>query len=203
MIVADTKVTTIASEVVPADVAALAGGLERLALAYDKLRRLALRDVHLNPQGAYLLRLAVRTGGVHLADFRQQLGITEPRASQIARALEQTHLVKRNRAKSDGRARVVWATDKGRKTLAKLDAQIAEALRAELAHGDDSPLQVAIAAVQLAVVSPAQLAEGHDDGQPSRHRKAANKPARDGRPTLWDELDNAQQSGVDEVGDVP
>ena len=177
MTVSDTKVTPRASEVISADVSALADGLERLVLEFDKLRRPALGDADLTPESAYLLRLAAQPGGVRIAVFRQHLGITEPRASQIASALEATLLVERSRDTSDARARIVRATDKGLKLLAKFDAQITEALLAELANGEASPLHGGLAAVQFAPVSPARAAEGHDDGKPSRPRKAGNKPA--------------------------
>lgn len=190
MKVADTKVMPEASEVIPADVSALAGGLELLVLEFDKLRRSALGDAHLTPESAYLLRLAAQPDGVRLTVFRQQVGIRDSRASQIVGPLEARHLVERTRTTSDARTRVVRATDKGSKMLAKLDAQLAEALRAELASGEASPLHSGLAAVQFAPASPAQAAEGHDDAEPSRPRRAGRpKPPSDEGPTLFDPVD--------------
>jgi DNA-binding MarR family transcriptional regulator len=157
---------------------------------FDKVRRSALRQVHLNPAEACLLRLAAQPDGVRLGLFREQQGITEARASQIARALEATHLVKRSRDASNPRARIVRATDKGCRTLAKFDAQFAETLGAELATGEASPLQAAIAAVQLAAAPPAPAAEGREDRKLSRAEESAKRD----RLCLWDALDDAQRS---------
>lgn len=191
--VAEMKLTPHGSGAVLEDVSALAAGLERLVLEFDKLRRSALRDVHLNPEAAYLLRLAAQPGGVRLGLFRERLAITEPRASQIVRPLEATHLVEKSRDAGNARARTVRTTDKGCRTLAKFDVQLAEALRAELANGDASSLQAGIAAIRLAATPAAQAAEGHEDRKPSRTGKSAkSKQAGVDRPGFWNADGNPQ-----------
>ena len=105
----------------PVHVPALATGLERLVLVYDRIRRSALREARLTPELVYLLRLSAQPDGVRLRQFRQELGITDPRASQLARELVAKKLVMKGQDCADARARLVQATEKGRKVLAKFD----------------------------------------------------------------------------------
>lgn len=181
------------SGVVVADASAIAAGLERLVLEFDKVRRPALHNAHLGPRDAYLLRLAAQPDGVRLGLFRDRVGLTDQRASQIRRALEERLLVRTNRDTSYGRVRVVSATRKGHDALARFDDQLAEALQAELAKGEASSLLAAVAAVRLTSAASIQAAEGHEERKSSRTRKSgkAKRIGHDG-PTLMDALDHAQ-----------
>lgn len=76
------------------DTLAFAGRLERLVMDFEKLRGQALRNARLNRAEVHLLRLAAQPRGVGLGQFRDQLGVTDQRASQIARALEARQLLK-------------------------------------------------------------------------------------------------------------
>lgn len=187
------------SGVAVADVSAIAAGLERLVVDFDKVRRSALRGMRVKPLEAYLLRLAARPEGTRLGLFRDQLGITEARASQIARALEEKQFVGRNRDRILRRVCVVSATRKGRNALARCDAQLAEALRAELAKGDASSLRQAMAELLVVAAASAQVIERPEDRKQGRTRK---RGARSTGPTLFDPVSGAPQCGAPEIVDL-
>ena len=126
MTVSHTKVNNILDVVIP-------DTLERVVVHFDKVRRELLRRLHLNAESAYLLRQASQPDGVRLTTYRDEVGITEARASQIVHSLVATGLLIIRRDQDYGRAKIVEITEAGRKTLAELDAAIEKVLIGDLA----------------------------------------------------------------------
>ncbi len=169
-------------------------------MLFEKIRREQFRKLHLSAESAYLLRHAVCPGGVRLGNYREQIGITEARASQIVRTLIATGVVTIKRDKAYGRSKIVEATEAGRKTLAQLDAAIQQNLETELSGNADHVHGLAhvISSLHEAVVgsgkscTDSSAVKAKAAGIKTAASQKRKRPKNDG-PLVWDSLDDGQK----------
>lgn len=137
------------------------------------------------------LLFEIGAGGCELRELRERLSLDSGYLSRLIRALEAAGLLKTRRSPSDGRARTLELTAKGRKEVALLDREserFAASLLAPLSEGKRQRLLAAMAEVDGLIAASAVRFEPEDPDSPDA--EACQR-------AYFDELNIRFESGFD------
>ena len=112
----------------------LADLILRVARQLRRANALELEGLAVNPHQARALRVIAHLEPVRMADLAERLHVTPRSATEVVEFLVEDGWVERASDPSDGRARVVQLTSRGRSLLTEVEAARSRAARGVLGH---------------------------------------------------------------------